>query len=124
MSITITLPDMLAAKLETEAMARNQSAEEVAVELLDHALAAEPEETEHFPLTLEEVVAKIRSLPLDPSLIRQPMGSLEEYLEKSLAKEAEENVEFDQEAWQRDWNAFEVELKAVSRANDIAEGRR
>ncbi len=123
MAITITLPDVLAAKLETEAQARNRPAEEVAVELLDQALAAEPNETEHFPLTLEEVVAKIKSLPPDPSLIRQPAGSLEDYLAKSLAKEAEENVEFDHEAWQRDWNAFEAELKAVTRANDIAEGR-
>jgi hypothetical protein len=107
MTITITLPDVLAAKLETEAHARNRSAAEVAIELLDQALEGD------LDLELNALVAKIRALPPDPSLISQPIGSLEDYLAKSLAEEAEEGVEFDHEAWQRDWNAFEAELKYV-----------
>jgi hypothetical protein len=123
MAITITLPDVLAAKLETEAQARNRPAEEIAVELLDQALAAEPNEAEHFPLTLEEVVAKIRSLPPNPNAYRPPTGSLADYLEKSLAAETEDDEEFDLEAWEREWDAVEREMKAITRANDIAEGR-
>ncbi|MGH9846180.1 MAG: hypothetical protein ACREEM_46355 [Blastocatellia bacterium] len=123
MAITITLPDILATKLQTEAQARDRSAEEFAVELLDQALTAEPKETEHFPLTLEEVVAKIKSLPPNPNAYRLPTGSLADYLEKSLAAEAEDDEEFDLEAWQREWDAVEEEMKAITRANDIAEGR-
>jgi hypothetical protein len=123
MAITITLPDVLAAKLETEAQARNRPAEEIAVELLDQALAAEPNETEHFPLTLEEVVAKIRSLPPNLNAYRPPTGSLADYLEKSLAAETEDDEEFDLEAWEKEWDTVEREMKAITRANDIAEGR-
>jgi type IV secretory pathway TrbF-like protein len=123
MEMTITLPDVLAARLRNEAQTRQRSATEVAIELLGEALGPEPQQTEDFPLTLDEVVAKIRALPSDPSLIRQPTSSLETYLADSLAREAEDNNDFDIEAWQKEWNAFEAELKAVTRANDIAEGQ-
>ena len=67
MEITLSLPDVLAAKLQTEARTQHRSTEDVAVELLDQALGAEPSEDEDFPLTLEEVVAKIRALPPNPA---------------------------------------------------------
>lgn len=117
MEITITLPDFLAAKLQTKAQLRKRPAEDVAVELLDEML------TDHIDLDIDASIARIRALPADPSLIRQPTGSLEKYLAESLAREMKENVEFDQEIWQREWSAFEAEQKAFDNADDVVEGR-
>lgn len=122
MSITITLPDILAAKLETEAQAQSRSAEDIAVELLDQALGVEPLAPDYVPLTLEEIVARIRATPPNPEMIRPPSGSLGEYLAASIAAE-DPNEPFDEAEWNRQWAAVEAEMKAMTRANDLAEGR-
>lgn len=130
MTITITLPDFLAARLQSEAQAQNRSAEEVAVELLDQSLrstlpVSNQSEADVFCLTPEEVVAKIKALPPNPANqfdMKVLMAGLVDYLEKSIASE-DPNEPFDQEEWQRQWDAMEAEMKAVSRANNIAEGR-
>lgn len=131
MEITITLPDFLAAKLQTKAQIRRRPAEEVAVELIDEALGVEPNEIEPFPLTLplplslNEVVARIKSLPPNPANQfdwEAKRKGLTEYLASSIAAK-DPNEKFDEEEWQRNWDAVEAEMKAVTRANDIAEGR-
>jgi len=116
MSLTITIPDPLAERLQARAQARQRSAQEIVVELLDQNLE------EDIDAELKALVARIRALPPDPSLIRPATGSLKEYLRESLAREAEAGEAFDEEAWQRDWDAIEAEMKAISRANDLAEG--
>ena len=118
MEITITLPDFLAAKLETKAQLRKRPAEEVAVELLDEVLA------DHVDVDIDAAIARIKALPPSPELIRQPTGSLEKYLADSLAREDNDNAQFDLEAWQKGWDAFEAEQKALDKADDISEGRR
>lgn len=122
MEITLRLPDMLATKLQTEARAQQRSTEEVAVELLDQALDAEPDPSDYVPPTLEEVVARIRATPPNPEMIRPPSGSLGEYLAASIAAE-DPNEPFDVAEWSRQWAAVEAEMKAMTRANDLAEGR-
>jgi len=125
MTITITLPDFLAVRLQREAQALQRSAEDLAVELLDKALEAKQQDDDRFHLTPEEVVAKIKALPPNPANqfdMKAMMAGLADYLEKSIASE-DPNEPFDQEEWQRQWNAIEAEMKAVSRANSIAEGR-
>ena len=122
MEITITLPDFLAAKLQTKAQAQKRSTEEVAVKLLNHALDTEPEPTDYVPPTLEEVVARIRATPPNPEMVRPPSGSLGEYLAASIAAE-DPNEPFDVAVWNRQWAAVEADMKAITRANDIAEGR-
>lgn len=124
MEITLHLPDMLAAKLQTEAQLQRRSTEEVAVELLDQALDAEPE-SDYVPPTLEEVVARIRATPPNPANKfdeRAMMQSLGEYLQASIAAE-DPNEPFDEVEWARQWAAVEAEMKALTRANDLAEGR-
>ncbi len=116
MEITITLPDFLAAKLQTKAQLRKRPAEEVAVELLDEVL------TDQIDVDLDAAIARVRALPVDPGLIHQPTGSLEQYLEESIAREDKENADFDLGDWQKEWDAFEAEQKAVDRADDVAEG--
>lgn len=122
MEITLSLPDVLAAKLQTKAQTQQRLAEEVAVELLDHALDAEPEPPDYVPPTLEEVVARIRATPPNPEMVRPPNGSLGEYLAASIAAE-DPNEPFDEAEWSRQWAAVEAEMKAMTRANDLAEGR-
>ncbi len=122
MTMTLTLPENLAARLLRTAQTRNRRAEEVAVELLNQALDAEPDQLEFVPPTLEEVVARIRATPPNPEMIRPPNGSLGEYLAASIAAE-DPNEPFDVEAWNRQWATVEAEMKAVTSANDFAEGR-
>jgi len=122
MEITLNLPDVLAAKLQTEARTQQRSTEEVAVELLDQALDAEPEPLDYVPPTLEGVVARIRATPPNPEMVRPPSGSLGEYLAASIAAE-DPNEPFDLEQWEKEWAAVEAEMKALTRANNLAEGR-
>lgn len=125
MTITITLPEFLATKLQSEAQAQRRSAEDLAVELLDEALETKLQANGGFHLTPEEVVAKIKALPPNPVNqfdMKNLMAGLADYLEKSIASE-DPNEPFDQEEWQRQWNAIEAEMKLVTRANSIAEGR-
>lgn len=122
MTITITLPEFLAAKLQSEAQTQRRSAEDLAVELLDEALETKRQANGAFHLTPEEVVAKIKALPPNPANqfdMKTLMAGLADYLEKSIASE-DPNESFDQEEWQRQWNAIEAEMKAVSMANRIA----
>ena len=111
MSVTITLPQHLEAKLQSAAEARRSSIEELALTLLSNAVQAV------LAPTPEDVVAEIRLAgPTDA-----PPAS--DSLEQALA-EAPEDPTFDLEVWKRQWSAAEAEMKLVSRANEIAEGRR
>jgi cell pole-organizing protein PopZ len=90
------------------------SIDELVTGLLTDALETEADE---FP-TLEEVVAKIKATPPNPACIRPATGSLAEALQN-----APHDSDFDLETWTRQWAEIEAEMKAITRANDIAEGR-
>ena len=111
MSVKITLPHTLERQLESVAEARNSSIEELALAILGHAVIATRSPSP------EEIVAEIRATP--PVQIQPGNGSLAEALE-----DAPEDPDFDLEAWRRGWSAVETEMKALTRANDLAEGRR
>ncbi len=68
--------------------------------------------------TLAEVVAEIRALPPNPAAIRPATGSLAEALANSP-----HDPDFNLATWQRAWAKIEAEMKAINRANEIAEGR-
>jgi hypothetical protein len=114
MTITITLPDELARDLQYRAEEKKISLDTLVVDLLNSALA---DEFEAYP-TLEEVVARIKATPPNPASIRQATGSLAEALQN-----APEDPDFNLEIWTQQWDAVEAEIKAITRANDIAEGR-
>ncbi|MBP6823099.1 MAG: hypothetical protein KA368_16235 [Acidobacteria bacterium] len=125
MEITLSLPDVLAAKLKSKAQTRKRPAEEVAVELIDEALAVGTNETEFFSQALDETIARIKSLPPNPANQfnwEAKRKGLAEYLAASIAAK-DPNEKFDEEEWQRNWGAVEAEMKAITRANDIAEGQ-
>jgi hypothetical protein len=112
MTITLPLIGDLAERLQSEAEAQHITVENLALNILYDALGVE----NTFP-TPEEVVAKIKATPPNPAMIRPATGSLEEAL-----LNAPEDPDFDLETWTRAWEAFEAQMKAIDRANDIAEG--
>ena len=113
MPVTITLPDELARNLQIRAETRQVSLEQLVADILTQAFVVEDD----FP-TLEEVVAEIKATPPNPAAIRPATGSLAEDLQNSP-----EDPDFDLETWTREWARVEAEMKAITRANDIAEGR-
>lgn len=68
--------------------------------------------------TPEGVVARIQATPPNPRSIRAASGSL-----AAALRDAPPAPEFDLGAWQNEWAAVEAEIRATTRANDIAEGR-
>ena len=68
--------------------------------------------------TPEEVVARIRATPPNPSGIRAATASLADTLRNSPG-----DPNFHLEDWTRRWSAVEDEMKALTRTNDVAEGR-
>jgi len=68
--------------------------------------------------TPEEVVEFIRTTPANATQIRSATESLAE-----LLRTAPSDPTFDLESWQRQWSEVEQELKSLTRANDVAEGR-
>lgn len=64
------------------------------------------------------LVERIKATPPNPAAIRPAAGSLAEALQN-----APEDPDFDLESWTQQWQAIEAEIKAVDRADDIAEGR-
>jgi len=109
MSLTITLPDRIAAKLRRKATATRLSVEELALNILGSALEAEEAVYE-----LENVAARIRATPPNPRSIRPAAGSLVEAL-----RNAPEDPDFDLTTWNREWDAVERDIRAITIANDI-----
>ena len=64
------------------------------------------------------LVERIKATPPNPAAIHPATDSLAE-----LLRDAPEDPNFDLETWTRQWNAIEAEMKAIDRADDIAEGR-
>jgi len=67
---------------------------------------------------LVALAERIQAAPPNPAAIRPAAGSLAEAL-----RNAPEDPDFDLETWTRQWEAVEAGMKAMERADDIAEGR-
>jgi plasmid stability protein len=114
MSVTITLTDPLAEQLRIRAKRQHLQVEELVFTILKNALQPANQNV----LTPEEVVAKIKATPPTPKNIRPATGSLLEAL-----RNAPDYPDFDLETWEKEWADVEREMKAVTRANALAEGR-
>lgn len=113
MSITITLPDDVQAQLQRAAESQHRSLEEVALDILANAAVADPA----VP-TPEEVVARIRATSPNPKSILAATASL-----AAALRNAPHVSDFDLGVWEHEWAAVESEIRARTRANDVAEGR-
>ncbi len=113
MSITITLPDEVRAQLQRAAESQRRSLEELAQDILANAA-----EAESAAPTAEEIVARIRATPPNPKSLVPATGSL-----ASALRNAPHDPHFNLAAWEHEWADAESHIKAMTRANDIAEGR-
>jgi prevent-host-death family protein len=67
---------------------------------------------------LVALVERIKAMPPNPAAIHPATASLAELLQNTP-----EDPDFDLESWTQQWQAIEAEIKAIDRADDIAEGR-
>ncbi len=114
MSVTITLTDPLAEQLRIRAGRQHLRLEDFALDILKNALTPAMQDVP----TPEDVVAKIQATPPNPKNIHSATGSLLEAL-----RNAPDYPDFDLKSWEKKWSDAEREMKAMTRANDIAEGR-
>jgi len=112
MAITITLDDGLFAELTDRAKKQQLSVEQLVIRILTEAMAASE------PVTPREAVARVQATPLNPAQVRLATADLADLLHA-----APDDPCFDLESWERQWSDVEAEMKAITRANDIAEGR-
>jgi len=112
MTITIDLKESVLAGLQQQAQQQRVTVEALAARILE--TAAEETATE----SLEKLVARIKAMPPDPAMTRPGDGKLAEKL-----MSAPDDPDFNLEEWNRNWAAVEQEMSAITRADDIAEGR-
>lgn len=114
-TITITVPQEFAHTLQEWAQEQQVSRADLVTQVVQEALGHKQIEQEP---TLEEIVEEIIALGPDPRHIEPASGSLEEALADAPA-----DPTFNLAEWQREWATAEAEMHAITRANDIAEGR-
>ncbi|HRV95163.1 MAG TPA: type II toxin-antitoxin system Phd/YefM family antitoxin [Anaerolineae bacterium] len=64
------------------------------------------------------LVERIKATPPNPAVVHPATASLSELLQN-----APDDPDFDLESWTQQWQAIESQMKAIDRADDIAEGR-
>jgi hypothetical protein len=111
--ITITLTDTLVAKLQEKAELQRLSVEEAALHILSTGLEID----EKYP-TPEDVVARIQATLPHSVALQTPAHSLAEAL-----RNAPIDPEFDLDTWQKEWDAVEAEMKALTETKNQSEGR-
>jgi hypothetical protein len=112
MAITITLDDDLVAGLDKRAKKQQLSVEHFAIHVLTKAV----EESESA--TPRETVLTIQAIAPNSSQVRPATTNLAELLRASPG-----DPSFDLDSWNRQWSKVEAEMKAITRANDVAESR-
>ena len=115
MTLTISLPDAVQAKLAKRAKAVDWPVEKMAAHLLDEALSTivAPDQDEMTPAS---VVARILSSPPKPQNVRHAVGSHSEALRERNADYA-----FDLDEWTKEWATVEAEMKAIEQADMLAD---
>ena len=113
MAMTITLEDDLVADLMERAKKHQLSVEQLVIRILTDAMGS-PEQ-----VTPREVVARVQVTPPNPAHVRPATADLAD-----LLRAAPGDPCFYLESWKRQWSDVEAEMKAITLANDIAEGRK
>jgi hypothetical protein len=125
---TITLPAQLAQKLQQRADAERLSPERLAIAYIQAGLAEGEGHQPEPPADLLEpdpellaLIEHIKAMPRDPANIIPAKGNLAEALRALEAVEPDPDYDLDAEIAALD--AAEAELRAINKADDIAEGR-
>jgi plasmid stability protein len=113
MTVMITIPHEIERKLQRKAEKERRSMEQVILDLLTNAL-----ENDSASPSPEEVVARIQAAPPAPGSFRPASGSLADAL-----RNAPDDPAFDLATWNQSWLNIEAEMRAMTRANSVAEGR-
>ncbi|NOT60896.1 MAG: hypothetical protein HOP19_11820 [Acidobacteria bacterium] len=134
MSLTITRSEPLATRLQDYAATSRRSADEAAATLLAVALPApvvtdpDTEDVEAANDSLLRLVERIQATPPNPrnvfseAELRARREGLMRYLEASIAAE-DPNEPFDEQEWNRQWDAVEAEMKASDLAGHLKNER-
>lgn len=117
MGTTITLPEGIESRLRRRAKVQELSIQELALDILHDALDKD-DALFSDELSLEEVIARIQAMPANPHGIRAAHSSLADAL-----RNAPKVPNFDLDAWQHEWEAVDAEIRAITYADDVAEGR-
>ena len=116
MATVITLPDELSERLIPQAAEQHMALDAYVIELL-RRLSGQPTPTIYIE-PIEAIVARIKALPpVAPANypgIETPTHALARYVDDAA---------FDAADWDRQWATVEAEIKTVSRADRLAEGR-
>jgi predicted transcriptional regulator len=123
MKTTITLPDDLSQQLHQQAVSRKRSAEALAIEYIAAALTEEAATTVEVnrparddDAELLALVARVKAMPPNPQNTIPAKGNLADVLRAMAHGEPDQEV-LDALV------AAELELRAMDKADDIAEGR-
>ena len=131
MSLTITLSEPLATRLQDYALTSRRSADEAAATLLAASLPVvlvPDANVEAANDSLLRLVERIRALPPNPrnvfseAELNAKREGLMRYLSASIAAE-DPNEPFDEQEWDLQWDAIEAEMKARDTANRLANER-
>ena len=105
--LTIQLPDDVIARLSAKAIARHQQLDAFMSEVLTHESEQLLDQADS--VELRDIVDQIRSLPPRSSEYIQPASaSLKDALAQSKV-----DPDFDEAAWNRNWESIETEIKRV-----------
>lgn len=105
--LTIQLPDDVVARLNAKATARHQKLDTFMSEVLTHESEQLLDQADN--VELRDIVDLIRSLPPRSSeYIRPASASLKDALTQSKV-----DPEFNEAAWNRNWESIETEIKRV-----------
>ncbi len=121
MQITLTLPELVADRLEQQATQLNVSLGDLALKLFSDGLVAETVaspspnaaqngQRENGLSSLQEVVARIQATPPNPAAVVLPTQTIEEVEAIWQANSACE-TDISPEEWDRLWAKFEQALK-------------
>ncbi len=114
MTLQISLPEELAGELSRRAIHQKRTAQEIVIDLLNRALGLDQDEYLETP---EEVVARIKALPKNPSVAASS---------RSFGRRNDkmpQQTKFDLDEWEKEWAKVEAEMRDMTLLDDIREGR-
>lgn len=127
MTTSITLPEQLAERLQQQARARRLSAEALAAAYIEAGLTEDAMPAAEQPVSVPEedpelltLVERVKAMPWNSANIIPAKGDLAEVLRALEAMEPEEGYDLEAEIAALD--AAEMELRAMNRADDSADG--